>query len=413
MKVGFPYLWILLLSTSLLAQTNPVALKGATLVTVTGATIDNGVLLMDSGKIAAIGAKISIPDNATVIDVSGKWVLPGLIDGFTNLGVADLPSFGSDDDEATSAVTPHLRVIDAINPDNAFISLARRSGVTAALAAPGEGNLLSGQSALIRLAGSTVDDMTIRFPVGVHAVLGEAPKSRYGKKGTAPMTRMGTAALLRQSLVDAGQYADKLVRYEENKADEKEDLVRPERDMKLEALVPVVRGDLPLLVSANRFDDILTALRIAEEFDLRLVLIHGAETHRVADKLAAKQIPVVFGPTYSHHTKEETLGATLEGPALLNQAGVEIAFQTGSIANVSNLLDQARSAVTHGLPYEEALHALTLYPAQLFGVVDELGSLEVGKSADLVVFDADPLRDLARVETVFIRGELFEVGAKP
>jgi imidazolonepropionase-like amidohydrolase len=410
--VGASLCLAILLSSALFSQTDSVALRRAKLVTVTGGVIENGTLIIKEGKIAEVGTDVTPPSGATVIDCAGKTVTPGLIDGFTNLGTADLPSFGKDDDEATNAMTPHLRIIDALNPDNRFIPLARHSGVTAALSAPAEGNLLTGQSAVIRLSGQSHEDMVIRFPVGVHGTLGEAPKLRYGKKSKAPMTRMGAAALLRQKLVDAKEYQAKLESYREKleKYEEKEDSdkpSRPEPNLELEALIPVVKGEKPLVVGADRLDDILTALRIAEEFELDLVLSRGAEAYRVAERLAAKRIPVILGPAGDYYQRLETLRANPANARLLSQAGVSIAFQTGSVDNVSGLLEQARSAVRHGLAYDEAVKALTLYPARIFGVANQIGSLEVGKSADVVVFDKDPIRELALVEMVFIQGRRY------
>jgi imidazolonepropionase-like amidohydrolase len=343
-----------------------------------------------------------------VIDVSGKTIMPGMIDGFTNLGLADYPSYGEDDDEGTTPVTPQMRVVDGLNPDNRFIPLAARSGVTAALCAPAEGNLFTGQSALIRTSGSTVDDMVINTPVGVHVTLGEAPKLRYGAKNTAPMTRMGAAALLRQTLIQAQEYADKLARYERKQASQGEGdeatATPPARDLKLEALLPVLRGEKPLVVSADRFDDIHTAMRIAEEFSVPVILNRGAEAHRIADALADRGLPVIWGPASASFQELEARRGSAESPAQLAQAGVIFAFQTGGIGDVDGLLDQARIATVNGLPREAALRALTLYPAQIFGVADRLGSLENGKAADLVVFSGDPLEQLSNVEMVFVGG---------
>ncbi|NJD18681.1 MAG: amidohydrolase family protein [Gemmatimonadetes bacterium] len=382
-----------LLAVPVRAQERVVALRGATLLTITGGTVENGVILLQGGRITAVGRDVPIPAGAEVLDLSGKTVMPGLVDASTNLGIADYPSLETDDNEATDPLTPHLRVTDALNPDNRFIAVARGSGVTAALCAPAEGNLLAGQSALIRLAGGSVEAMVVRAPVGVHVSLGEAPKAQYGRKGQAPMTRMASAAMLRQALVDAKAYGEKLALQPP-----------PTRDAKLEALLPVVRGELPLIVGADRFDDIHTALRITAEFGVRMVLSHGAEAHRVAAELAARTIPVIWGPAGAPYQELESRGGSLETPAALAAAGVTLAFQTGSIRNVTALLDQARSVVAHGISPEQALRALTLGPAETFGVADNLGSLEVGKAADLVVFDRDPLDALARVEMVFIGG---------
>ena len=395
-----------------LGQEEPLALKGARLLTITRGVIENGILVMQGGQITAIGADVRIPDGATVMDMTGKTVLPGFMDGFTNLGAADYPSYGADDDEATDPVTPQLRIIDGLNPENRFIPMARAAGVTSVLSAPAEGNLVTGQSALVRLAGETLEEVVVRAPAGVHVTLGEAAKLRYGEKNRMPGTRMGSAALLRQTLVDAEGYREKLALHERKLADFRagkgEEAAKepeaPPRDLKLEALLPVLSGETPLIVSADRFDDIHTAIRIAEEFDLRIILNHGAEAHRVARELASREIPVIWGPAEDRYRELESQGGTPETPALLAQEGVFFAFQTGSVENLAGLLDQARTAVAHGLSREVALAALTLYPARIFGVADRLGSLEVGKEADLVVFDGDPLERISRVEMVFIGG---------
>lgn len=397
-----------LLPQTLVAQSETVALRGARLLTITQGEIDDGVIVIAGGIITAVGANVPIPSGARVIDLSGKTVMPGMIDGFTNLGLVDYPSLGEDDDEATSPVTPHMRVVDGLNPASRFFPLALRAGITAVLCAPAEGNLLSGQSALVHTYGSTVNEMQISAPVGVHVTLGEAPKLRYGEKNQAPMTRMGAAALLRQTLIQAQEYGDKLDRFEHQRSsrDEAADsgTAPPARDLKLEALLPVLRGELPLIVGADRFDDIHTALRIAAEFGVSLVLNRGAEAHRVAAQLAERGVPVIWGPANASVQEMEAMRGTAQTPALLAEAGVSFAFQTGGVDNVAGLLDQARISIVNGLSREQALKALTLYPAQSFGLAERLGSLDVGKSADLVVFSGDPLADLSGVEMVFIGG---------
>jgi imidazolonepropionase-like amidohydrolase len=413
MKRLLPFLLTLALGYAVhppgvLAQGETVALRGARLLTITQGEIEHGVIVITDGRISAIGSNISIPSSVRVIDVSGKTILPGMIDGFTNLGLADYPSYGEDDDEATNPVTPQMQVVDGLNPANRFVPLAGQAGITTALCAPAEGNLLTGRSALIRTYGSTVDEMVIGSPVGVHVTLGEAPKLRYGPKNTTPMTRMGAAALLRQTLIQAQEYADKIARYESKQAlrdeDEEDNPSPPARDLKLEALLPVLRREVPLIVSADRFDDIHTALRITEEFSVPMILNRGAEAHRVASLLAERAIPVIWGPARASHRELEARRGTAHAPALLAEAGVQVAFQTGGVDNVDGLVEQARIAMRNGLPREDALRALTLNPAQVFGVSEQLGSLEVGKSADLVVFSGDPLEELSSVEMVFIGG---------
>jgi imidazolonepropionase-like amidohydrolase len=411
------------------AQDDTVAFRGANIITATQGTIANGILLIKGGEIVAVGKNIAIPEGTKVIDVSKSTIFPGLIDSFTNLGTTEIEPLDRDFDEATSPITPHLRIIDALNPENSFIPIARKRGVTAALTAPGEGNLLSGQSALICLSGETMEDMVLKFPVAVHGNLGETSKLRYGAKGQMPSTRMGAAALLRQTLIDAQAYFDKILVYEKkleeyknkkektkkeeknekNKKEPPQEPAPPPTDFKLKSLIPILKGDQHLIVRANRQDDILTALRIAEEFGIKIVINHGAEAYKVANKLARKNIPVLVGPVGSYFQRIETRGSLYENVVKLHQAGVKIAFQTGSIENVSDLLYQAESAVKYGLPYDEAVKALTLYPAQIFGVDDKIGSLEKGKMANLVVFDEDPLKQLSKVKMVVIKGKVFKV----
>lgn len=398
------------MSTSAIeGQSSPVVLQGGRILTVSGPVIEEGSLVMEGGRITAVGAEVRVPPGARVIDVSGKVVMPGLLDGFTNLGAADYPSFGQDADEATGAVLPQLRIVDGLNPANRFLSAARGSGVTAALSAPSSGNLITGQSALIHLTGATVEEMVLASPVGVHVTLGEGPKARYGTKNQAPMTRMGSAALLRQTLVDASAYAEKVRRYQEQKeafADgtRDEEPAPLSRDLKEEALVPVIRGELPLIIAADRYDDILTALRITAEFKVSMVLLGGAEAHRLADELARRAIPVIWGPSGAANRELEASRGTPETPGMLTAAGIRVAFQTGGIENVGGLLLEARTAYAAGLPHDETLKALTLYPALIFGIADDLGSLETGKAANVAVFDADPLDSPASAELVFVQG---------
>jgi imidazolonepropionase-like amidohydrolase len=406
--LGSLALGIVIGPAALFPQGETIALRGGRLLTIAHGVVENGSIVIANGRITAVGSNVSIPSGARVIDVSGKTIMPGMIDGFTNLGLADYRSYGEDDDEGTTPVTPQMRVVDGLNPANRFFLHALQSGVTAALSAPSEGNLVTGQSALIRTSGATVDEMVLIAPIGVHVTLGEAPKLRYGPKNTQPMTRMGTAALLRQTLIQAQEYAammDRAQRKQES-SDDESDTAKPSRDLKLEALLPVLNGEKPLLVSADRFDDIHTALRIAEEFGVSMVLNRGAEAHRVADHLSEREIPVIWGPSGARFGELEAMRGSAQTPAQLNAAGVSIVFQTGGVDNVDGLIEQARIAAANGLPREDALEALTLNPARIFGVADRLGSLEVGKAADLVVFSGDPLESIASVEMVFVRGRM-------
>ena len=411
---------ILVLGTGLTAPARAediLAVRGAKIVTAAGGIIEDGVVLVRDGIITAVGKGLPIPSGAKVIEIPGGWVFPGFIDALTDLGAADRPSLEKDSDEATDPITPQLRITDAIDPGNAYIARARECGLTAALAAPALGNLLSGQSALIRLAGGDVTAMTVKFPVAVNGSLGEAPKLRYGTKGRAPMTRMGEAALLRQTFWDvrnrialAEAYQKKLAEYRKKAASGKKDPgaepAPPAPDLKLDALVPVVQGELPLILNANRMDDILTALRIAEEFGLKLIISGGAEAFRASDRLAAAKVPVLLRLRDTARTTEETGRADYGNPVALLKAGVPFAFQTGSAIEYGELLPQAQAAVAYGLPWEEALKAVTIYPASIFGVGDRLGSLEKGKYADMTVFDGNPFVEAARARLVVIGGKV-------
>lgn len=396
-----------------------IAIKNGKLITITRGILEGGTILIKEGKIAAIGKNVSIPASARVIDASKFTVMPGLIDAFTNLGASDIMSQNNDYEEGTSPVTPHMRIIDSIYPENRFISLARKTGITTVLCAPGEGNLISGQSALIHLSGHNVDDMIIIAPAAVHGNMGEIPKLKYGAKRQYPSTRMGEAALLRQTLLNSRDYMKKKFDYKKKfeefekkrkkgKSDSSKKPSPPPSDFKLEALIPVLKRELPFVVRANRIDDILTTLRITEEFNIKLILNHAADGFRVASKLAEKDISVLVGPVSSYYQREETSRASMENAAILHRAGVKIAFQTGSFKNYGDLLSQARKSVSYGLPAQEALKAMTIYPAEIFGVADQIGSLEKGKAADLILFDGDPLQAVSKVVMVIIGGTVIE-----
>lgn len=398
-KYFITFCLLISLLAPVLLQGKPIVIviQNGRLFTVTKGVIESGTIVIKDGKITEIGPDVSIPSASYVIDAEGKLVFPGFIDSFTNLGAADIETQNQDSDEATAPITPHLRIIDSLNPENRFIKLARNTGITSVLCAPGEGNLLSGQSAFINLTGRTVEEMLVKFPVAAHGSLGEIPKMRYGGKNQYPSTRMGSAALLRQTFTDALAFMEKLA--QENP---------PPADLKLRSLVPVVSGRLPLIIRANRRDDILTLLRIAEEYRLKVILNHGAEAFRVAEILAERNIPVILAPVSTLQQREETTRARMENAALLSRAGVKIAFQTGKFNAYSALLFQAETAVKHGLAKAEALKALTIYPAEIFGVADKVGSLEKGKLANILIFGQDPLETFVRPELVIINGEIID-----
>lgn len=389
-------------------EAQPLVIRGGKIVTVTKGILENGIIIIEDGKIREIGKDLSIPPGARVIEAVKDFVLPGLIDAGTNLGTVEFESVEEDYDEVSSTLTPHLRIIDAFNADNRFIPDARNQGITSVLVAPGRGNLLAGQSAFLRLVGGDVAEMSIKFPAAVHGTLGGVFKKRSKSAQTYPYTRMGAAALLRQTLIDTQDYHGQILDAEKKRSpgkDETRQSSRPALQPTLEALVPVIKGKLPLLITANRYDDILTALRIAQEFKIRIIISEGAEACRVADTLASMKVPVIVRPKNAYGLTVETANAVPENAALLQKAGVKIAFQTGSIRNLGDLLPQAQEAIRHGLAPDDALRALTINPAEIFGVADKVGSLEKGKSADIVIFSEDPSLSSAKVRTVIIRGK--------
>jgi imidazolonepropionase-like amidohydrolase len=367
--------------------------------------IERGYVAFEAGKITAVGPMdaLQLPPQAQVLDVNGCHIYPGLVDAHSHLGVfGDSLGFESDDgNEITDPVTPQLRAIDAINPFDRCFAEAREGGVTCVVTGPGSANAIGGQIAAIKTAGRRVDDMIVKAPVAMKFALGENPKSCYNDRHETPITRMATAALIREELFKAQEYLDK-----QQKAQEDEDAEPPEFDMKLEALVPVLKGELPAHFHAHRADDIATAVRIAKEFHLNFVIIHGTEAHLIADLLAQDGVRVVTGPIIGDRSKPELANQRLDNTATLKRAGVLTAICTDHPENPQQYLPMgAAVCVKHGLPAEEAMAAITCDAARIAGLDDRLGTLEVGKDADIAVFRGHPLEVSAQVEAVFIDGE--------
>lgn len=404
------------------AQPGPstLAIVGGKVFPVAGPPLEGGTVLIRDGKIEAVGRDVPVPSDARRIEAAGRWVLPGLIDSKTHLGLweVDLSEVTRDEDERSDPVTPQARVIDAFNDESENIRVTRQTGVAVALVTPGDGNLINGQSALVDLSGEGLDRALLKFPVAMHFSLGEPPKARYSARDKSPTTRMGTAAVIRTALIQARDYQGKWQAYEAKaracagerpgrgkaKKEEKCPPDRPARDLVLEALVPVLKGELPAVFRAQRMDDILTAVRLADEFKLRLILSHAAEAYKVAGLLASKKIPVIVGPITTQPDAIETLGAVYENAALLAGSGIKIAIQTGRTNDARTLPWEAGLAVTYGLPWDEALRAVTLNAAEILGVSERLGSLEKGKDATVLVTTGDPFQPLSRVTHLLIRG---------
>ena len=381
-----------------------MAITGGRIVPVTAEPIEHGTVLIEDGKIVAVGADIPVPDGARVIDASGSWVLPGFIEAHGHVGVHEEAEgwAGQDTNEMTDPVTAHVRALDAINPADLGFRDAIGGGVLAVNVNPGSGNPIGGQTVALKCWGRTVDEMVLRQPSGLKSALGENPKRVYGDKKQTPSTRLGTAAVIRGAFVDAANY---LARIEAEERKPEADRKHIDRDLKLEALGRVLRREIPWRQHCHRADDIATALRIAEEFGYDLVIDHGTEAYLLADILAARNIPVIIGPLFTSRSKVELRNRSLANPGRLDQAGVTIAITTDRpVVPINFLVHQASLAVKEGLDPETALRALTINPARIVGIADRLGSIEPGKDADLVIWSGDPLDVLSRVRRAFVNG---------
>lgn len=360
-----------------------------------------GWLLLRGGKIAAMGEG-EPPACAQVIDGGGGTVTPGLIDIHSHLGLYEdgLGFEGADGNEDTDPVTPQLRAIDGVNPMERSFRETLEAGVTAVAVSPGSANAIGGQIALIHTAGRRVDDMILKAPLAIKFALGENPKSVYHDKDETPVTRMATAALIREQLYKAKEYAARQARAA---ADPEEDA--PDYDAKLDALVPLLRGEIDAHFHAHRADDIFTALRIAREFGLKPVLIHGTEAHLVADLLAGENVPVVCGPYMTDRSKPEIRNLTDETAAVLSRAGIETAITVDHPEVPLRLLPMALMlAVRAGMSRMDALRAVTSVPAHIAHMEDKIGHLAPGMHADCVLWSGDPLEAATEVQAVFVNG---------
>lgn len=369
-----------------------------------GPIIEYGYLAVTGSKIAATGPMEDCPQGweGEVLDAQGGHICPGFIDAHCHLGMfGDALGFESDDgNEETDPCTSQLRAIDAVNPLDRCFSEARAAGVTTVLTGPGSANPIAGQFAAIKTDGRWVDDMIVRAPVSMKLALGENPKQVYHHRDETPVTRMATAAIIRENLCKAVEYGEKL-----DKAAKDEDTDPPDYDAKLEALLPVVRGTLPVHIHAHRADDIATGVRIAREFKLSCVIVHGTEGHLIPDLLAQEKIPVITGPALGDRSKPELANMSLETPAVLHRAGVPFAICTDHPeVPIQYLPLCAALAVKGGLDPEEALSAITVSAARIAGLDGTLGSLTPGKEADVVVTSRHPLELLGTVKAVLIGG---------
>lgn len=363
-------------------------IKNGYVKTMAGADIENGcVLIGDDGKIAAVGANISETEGMTVIDAAGKLVTPGCVEAHCHIGVHNsaMRWEGMDVNERSDPLTPQMRAIDGINPMDETFALAIKHGVTSAVTGPGSANVIGGTFAAIKLVGKRVDKMIIKDPVAMKCAFGENPKGCYGQSGAkAPVTRMAVAAMLRGMLYKARKYAE-----------DKEAGKEPAFDMKLEAMIPVMKKEIPLKAHAHRADDIFTAIRVAKEFDLLLTLDHCTDGALIADELAEEGYPAFIGPSFGGKTKIELAHKDFATAGTLHAAGVPVSIITDApVIPLEHLPMCAGFAAQSGLPYEEAWRAITVNPANQTGIGDRVGSLEVGKDGDVIIWPADPLKNI-------------------
>jgi imidazolonepropionase-like amidohydrolase len=382
----------------------PILIKGGLVKPVSGPDIPEGDVLVEQGKIAAIGRRLRAPAGCRVIDARGLLVTPGLVEAHCHVGLhGEITRWeGNDINETSNPVTPHLRAIDGFRPDDEAVALALAAGVTTAVTGPGSANVIGGTFAAVKLVGNDVDEMVIRNPVAMKIAFGENPKSIYGLNGRKePVTRMAVAGLLRETLYKARKYKADIAEAE------KEGKPRP-FDLQMEALLPVIDGEIPLKAHAHRADDILTALRIAEEFGVKITLDHCTDGALIVDRLAKAGRPCLVGPSFGGKTKPELAHKTFETAGILDKAGVEVCIITDApVIPLQYLPLCAGLAVKAGMKMESAWRAITLNPARVAGIDNRIGSLEPGKDADIVLFEGDPLREIAaRPRLVMVDGQI-------
>ena len=380
-------------------------LKNGNVMTMAGPAFVGDVAI-ENGKIVAVGQSLSYSD-AEVRDVTGMTVMPGIVDPHCHIGMwEDAMGFeGADGNECTNPITPELRAIDAINPYDRCFEEAVAGGVTTCVTGPGSANVIGGQFVAIKTHGDSVEDMALRFPVAVKAAFGENPKRVYNGKNQTPSTRMATAALMRKALIEAQEYNEKL---ERGKADPEK---MPERNLGKEILARVIRRELPMKIHAHRADDILTAIRICREFKLRYTLDHCTEGYLITDKLKEALSEdcegIIVGPLLTDRSKIELKNLSFKAPKVLEQAGIEYAMMTDHPVTPEQYLPICTAiAVREGASEEGALKAITINAAKITGIADRVGSIEVGKDADIAVFSGHPFDFRSRCVLTLVNGKV-------
>lgn len=388
-----------------------IAITGGRVVTVTQGTWENGTVLVENGKIVAVGADVSVPESAQVYDATGKWILPGLIDAHTHIAMNNEPQMApcltTDACEMSAPVMAHVRAIDSIDPFDMSVAKAREGGFTTCFTGPGSvhdimgphpANIIGGTGVSIKLKTTNkMSDMVLPGTEQMKMALGEDAKRHWSMKNQGPMTRMAVAAILRETLVNAKNYSDALAAAEKGGK-------KPEPDFKLDPLVPVVRGEMKVRIHCHRADDIFTAIRIAEEFGLDYVIDHCTEGYKMVDVLREKNIPCVVGQLLLPPNKSETWGCRQDNPAILEKGGVNFALSADACSFTKWLPFQIGYCMGYGLSLETAIKAVTIRPAEILGIADRVGSLEAGKDADIAIFNGDPFSNLSLCTATMIDG---------
>lgn len=384
---------------------------GGVIKTMAGEDIPDGYIHIVDGKIAGIGgrdeAAIHPVPHERVLEIQNGVIMPGIIEAHCHMGITEEKKGmeGDDCNETVDPITPWLRAVDAINTMDAAFDDAVRAGITSAMIGPGSSNVVGGQFAFLKTKGRRIDDLIVKAPAAMKVAFGENPKVNYSGQGKSPSTRMAIAGMLREELSRAVEYAGRKKNAEENQEDF-------EPDFRLECWLPVLNREIPLKAHVHRADDIFTAIRIAEEFHLRMTLDHCSEGHLIAEELAAAGYPAIVGPDLASRSKIEVQNMAFKTVGILNRAGIMTAVTTDHpVSLIASLPLCAGLAVKAGLPLEEGYRAITLYAAKICGVADRVGSLEVGKDADIAIFNGNPMEVFTRTMYTIIDGRIvYEAG---
>lgn len=380
-------------------------IMNGTIMTMTGETYEKGEILIQDGKIAAVGCNLSRPQGlsgAQIIDAKGNIVMPGLIEAHCHMGITEEKKGmeGDDCNETVHPITPTLRAIDAINCMDAAFDDAVRAGITSAMVGPGSSNVVGGQFVFIKTKGRRIDDLIVKNPAAMKVAFGENPKVNYSGQGKSPSTRMAIAEMLRRELFQATAYMER-----KKKAEEKQEEF--EADFHYESWLPVLHKEIPLKAHVHRVDDIYTAIRIAGEFHLNMTLDHCSEGHLIAEDVYKTGFPAIVGPDLTSRSKIEVQNMAFKTAGILQKAGVKVAITTDHpVSLIQSLPLCAGLAVKAGLPMEEGLKAITINPAQICNTADRVGSLLVGKDADIAIFSGNPMEIFTKTLCTIIDGSI-------